>query len=214
MKSAIPQDVQMLILGFSILGGLFLVALVRIFQLSRSNRRMRLETAKMEKQAALQQLEITAIHHDAMSWRARAQRQFDALRSDLSHRLLQSEQGGARALADLDKTHQKALSEALVKISELEAELAAKPLALVPPPLPLPAALPKPQSLQQPALPALPAMETLRIQALESDLAMARAELAASKQQNAVLQRALLLARRKPAAALRKSHPRSSARNA
>ena len=49
-------------------------------------------------------------------------------------------------------------------------------------------------------------METLRVQALESELAAAKAEIALGKQQNSVLQRALLLARRKaPVAARRKS---------
>ena len=52
-------------------------------------------------------------------------------------------------------------------------------------------------------------METLRVQALESELAAAKAEIAYSKQQNAVLQRALLLARRKAPA---KSSQRSKAR--
>ncbi|WP_395752452.1 hypothetical protein [Prosthecobacter sp.] len=209
-----PQDVQMLIIGFSILVGLFLLSLVRIWLLSRSNRRMRVESAKMEKQTALQQIEITSIHHDAMSWRAKNQRQFDALRSDLSHRLAQADQGGVRALAELEKTHQTALSEALAKISELEAALAAKPAPSAPSPATVAAALPKPPPLQPPSLPALPAMETLRIQALESELASARAELSLSKQQNAVLQRGLLLARRRPAPAMRKSHLRNNARGA
>lgn len=212
MKSDMPQDVQILIIGFSISFGLFLVSLVRIFLLTRSNRRMRIESAKMEKQAALQQIEVTAIHHDSMSWRARTQRQFDALRSDLSHRLAQAEQGGAQALTELEKTYQKALSEAHASLSELEVALAAKPVAPVAAPIPEAAAAPAP--IQQPPLPALPAMETLRIQALEADLAAARAELALSKQQNSVLQRALLLARRKPAPAMRKSLPRSNARSA
>jgi hypothetical protein len=210
MKSDLPQDIQMLIIGLCVVGGLFLLSLVRIYLLTRSNRRMRVENVKMEKQAALQQIEITGMHHDSMSWRAKTQRQFDALRSDLVHRLQQADQGGARALAELEKTHQTALSEALAKISELEAALVAKPEASLAPVTPASQGLPKPP----PSLPALPAMETLRIQALESELASAKTELALSKQQNTVLQRALLLARRKPLAAMRKSSPRSTARSA
>lgn len=58
-------------------------------------------------------------------------------------------------------------------------------------------------------------METLRIQSLEAELAAAKAELATGKQQNASLQRALLLARRRlPVTAMRKSTPRSTARSA
>ncbi|MDB6006188.1 MAG: hypothetical protein JWR15_3175, partial [Prosthecobacter sp.] len=154
-------------------------------------------------------------HHDAMSWRAKTQRQFDALRSDLSHRLQQSDQGGAHALKGLEETHQKALSDALAQISELEAALAAKPAAAFSLPVPVPAPateskLPPPP----PSLPALPAMETLRLQSLESDLAAAQTELSLSKQQNAMLQRDLLLARRRtPATPMRKSTPRSTARS-
>ncbi|OYW27998.1 MAG: hypothetical protein B7Z47_06180 [Chthoniobacter sp. 12-60-6] len=212
MKSDLLQEIQVLTIILSVIAGLFLLSLGRIFTLSRANRRARLENEKMEKQVALQQLEVTGIHHDAMSWRAKTQRQFDALRSDLSHRLQQSDQGGMHALKDLEEAHQKALSTALARISELEAALAAKPAAAASLPVPAPAAeskLPPP-----PSLPALPAMETLRLQSLESDLAAAQTELALSKQQNAVLQRDLLLARRRtPATPMRKSTPRSTARS-
>ncbi len=216
MKSDLLQDIQALTIILSVIAGLFLLSLGRLFMLSRANRRVRLENAKMEKQVVLQHLEVTGIHHDAMSWRAKTQRQFDALRSDLSHRLQQSDQGGVHALKDLEEAHQKALSAALTRISELEAALAAKPAdaaaASRPPPAPAPAAeskLPPP-----PSLPALPAMETLRLQSLESELAAAQTELALSKQQNALLQRDLLLARRRtPANPMRKSTPRSTARS-
>ena len=123
MNSALTQDIQVWLSGLSIAAGLFLISLVRIFLLSRSNSRMRAENTKMEKQAVLQQVEVTSIHHDAMSWRAKIQRQFDALRSELSHRLQQSEKGGTHALNDFDEAHKKALA----KISELEAALSAKP---------------------------------------------------------------------------------------
>ena len=205
MKSALPIDITLLQICLTLVSGLFLLALIRIFRLGSANRRMRAETEKMDKQAALQQIEVTAIHHDAMSWRAKTQRQFDALRADLSHRLQQSDQGSVHALKDLEESHQQVLVAALGKISVLEAALAAKPVAVAPPPPPAFVA-PKPQPPPPPVLPALPAMETLRVQALESELAAAKAEIALGKQQNSVLQRALLLARRKaPVAARRKS---------
>ncbi len=215
MNRELPQDILIfLVIGFIIVTGLFLLSLIRMVRLSRSNKRMLIENAKMEKQAVLQQMEVTSIHHDAMSWRARLQRQFDALRGDLSHRLQQADQGGAHALKELDAIHQQTLAVALARISELEATLAAKPAAVAASALPPPVAtaLPKPPP---PSLPALPAMETLRIQSLESELAAAKAELDAAKQQNSALQRTLLLSRRRtPAAPMRKSTPRSMARSA
>jgi hypothetical protein len=213
MNSELPQDVLVLLIGLSIVAALFLLSLVRIFRLSRANSRMRVEIAKMEKQSVLQQLEVTSVHHDAMSWRAKTQRQFDALRSDLSHRLLQVDQGGANALKEMDAVHQQTLAVALAKISELEAALAAqsKPATPALPP-PFTAALPKPPPA---SLPPLPAKDTLRIQSLESELAAAKAEIASTRQQNSVLQRALLLARRRATVpAMRKSTPRGSVRSA
>lgn len=213
MNSEMPQDLQALIIGLSIVSGLFLLSLVRTFRLLRANHRMEVEIARMEKQAVLQQLEVTSVHHDAMSWRAKTQRQFDALRSELSHRLQQVDQGGANALKEMDAVHQQTLAVALAKISELEAALAAQPkpaAAALPPPFT--AALPKPPPA---ALPPLPAMDTLRIQSLESELAAAKAEIASARQQNSALQRALLLARRRmPAPAMRKSPPRGTVRSA
>lgn len=212
MNSALSQDIQVWLLGLSIVAGLFLISLIRIYRLSRSNSRLRLENAKMTKQSVLQQMEVTSIHHDAMSWRAKTQRQFDALRSEFSHRLQQSDQGGLHALKGLDEAHQKALTEALAKISELEAALAAKPAATAPPPPPALALLPKPPPSP---VPAVPVMDTQRIQTLESELAVTKAELAASRQQTSALQRALLLAKRRmPATAMRKSSPRGAARSA
>lgn len=215
MNSELPQDLQALIIGLSIVSGLFLLSLVRTFRLLRANHRMEVEIAKMEKQAVLQQMEVTSVHHDAMSWRAKTQRQFDALRSELSHRLQQVDQGGANALKEMDAVHQQTLAVALAKISELEAALAAQPkpaAAALPPPFT--AALPKPPPPPA-ALPPLPAMDTLRIQSLESELAAAKAEIASARQQNSALQRALLLARRRvPAPAMRKSPPRGTVRSA
>lgn len=215
MNSELPQDLQALIIGLSIVTGLFLLSLVRTFRLLRANHRMEIEIAKMEKQAVLQQLEVISVHHDAMSWRAKTQRQFDALRSELSHRLQQVDQGGANALKEMDAVHQQTLAVALAKISELEAALAAQPKPAAPAfPPPFTAALPKPPPPPA-SLPSLPAMDTLRIQSLESELAAAKAEIASARQQNSALQRALLIARRRtPAPAMRKSSPRSTVRSA
>jgi hypothetical protein len=210
MNSELPQDVLVLLIGLSIVTGLFSLSLVRTFRLLRANNRMEDEIEKMEKQSVLQQLEVTSVHHDAMSWRAKTQRQFDALRSELSHRLHQVDQGGANALKEMDAVHQQTLAVALAKISELEAALAAQPkLAAAALPPPFTAALPKA------SLPPLPAMDTLRIQSLESELAATKAEIAIARQQNSALQRALLLARRRaPVPAMRKSTPRGAVRSA
>ncbi|MDB6004766.1 MAG: hypothetical protein JWR15_1753, partial [Prosthecobacter sp.] len=54
MKSDLLQDIQVLTIILSVIAGLFLLSLGRIFMLSRANRRVRLENAKMEKQVALQ----------------------------------------------------------------------------------------------------------------------------------------------------------------
>ena len=211
MNSELPQDVLVLLIGLSIVSGLFLISMVRTFRLLRANHRMEVEIAKMEKHSVLQQLEVTAVHHDAMSWRAKTQRQFDALRSELSHRLLQVDQGGANVLKEMDAVHQQTLAVALAKISELEAALSAKPAAVALPSLVTPA-LPKPPP---PSLPGLPAVDSLRVQSLEAELAAAKAEIASGRLLNATLQRALLLARRKVSVpATRKSATRSTVRSA
>ena len=207
MLQTLSHDVQLMLIGLTVLGGLFLISMIRTFVLLRDNGRMRRECEKMEKQAVEQQIELTAVHHDAMSWRAKTQRQFDALRGELSHRLLQSEQSNRHAQQGLDTAQAKSLASALAKIAELEARLAAKPVPASPP---KPPAFAKPA---EPSLPALPAMETLRLQSLEAELAAAKAELAAHRQQNAALQRTLLLARRRQPAP-RKNGVRGMARSA
>ncbi len=185
------QDIQILLISLTMVCGLFLMSLFRLFYLSNSNKRLGAVSAKLEKQAVLKEVELTAIQHEAMSWRAKTQRQFDALRSEFSHRLQQSDQGGLHVLKEWEEAQKKELSAALAKISELEAALSAKPTAV------------------------LPAKEILRIQSLESELAAAKAEIASGRQQNAVLQRDLLLSRRRaPAPAMRKSSLRSAVRSA
>ncbi|MFN0075060.1 MAG: hypothetical protein ACKVY0_01165 [Prosthecobacter sp.] len=208
MFQTLSHDVQLLLIGLTVLSGLFLIAMIRTFVLLRDNDRMHSECTKMEKQALEQQIELTAIHHDAMSWRAKTQRQFDALRGDLSHRLLQSEQSNQHAQQGLDVAQSQSLTAMLAKITELEARLAAKPAPAAPSKPPAPAFAKPAES----SLPSLPAMETLRLQSLEAELAATKAELTAHRQQNAALQRTLLLARRRQPA-LRKSGTRGMARN-
>ncbi|MBB5031511.1 hypothetical protein [Prosthecobacter vanneervenii] len=198
MNKELSQDVMAMIIGLSIVSIMFLLSLGRMLALYRSNRRLSAEGVKMNKQLAIQEMEVTGAHHDSKSWRAKMQRQFDALRAELSTQLVQTEMNGAHALKELDKACQQVLTNsdakaaelaaAKIKISELEAALAVKPVAVPPPP---------PPSVPKPALPALPAMETLRIQALETELAAVKSELALAKQQNASLQLTALLARRK-----------------
>jgi hypothetical protein len=189
MNSSLPQDLQIWLVGLSIVSGLFLLSLFRLFLLSRSNRRLRAVSARMEKQTALQQMEVTGIHHEAMSWRAKTQRQFEALRSDFSHRLQQSDQGGLHALREGDAAQKKALAAAHAHISELEAALSTKRAAA--------------------------AAEAQRSRSLESELAAARAEITSGRQQNVVLQRDLLLTRRRLSApAVRKSPLRGMVRSA
>lgn len=181
----ILQDVSFLQLLLWISAALLMLALVRIFTLSGQNRRMRKDNAKMENWAIAQQAELTAIHHDAQSWRARTQRQFDALRSELSARLEQSERSNQYASEQVNAAREKALADAHARVAELETQLAAAESGrFTSPP-------------STPAIPALPAMETLRLESLASELQMVRDEAETRRQQNAALQRSLLMARRK-----------------
>lgn len=200
MPFSLPHDPQILLIALSITGLLLFIALIRILLLARANRRMRKEAAPLLKQSQLQQIELTGIHHDAMSWRAKLQRQFDALRVDLSHQLVQSEKSNQHGQRTLDVALQQKFDSLHAQISDLEAKLAAasaRPAAVM---------LPPPRMVE-PALPSLPAMDTLRIQSLETELAHAKAELAAGRQRSAALERTLLLARRR-AAPIRKNGSR------
>lgn len=186
MNRALPQDPQIWLIGLSIVSALFLLSLARLFLLSRSNRRLRAVSARMEKQTALQQMEVTGIHHEAMSWRAKTQRQFEALRGEFSHRLQESEQGGAQAVKAWDEAQKQGLAAAHAHMAELEAALSSKRSA-----------------------------EAVRMRSLESELAAAREEIASGRQQNAVLQHALRLSRRRGAVpAMRKNSLRGMVRSA
>jgi hypothetical protein len=92
---SLPQivlDAPTLKLILSIVGGLLLIAMVRITFLLRTNSRLRDSTAKMEKQVLTQHQEILAVRQDSNAWRGELQRMFDAFRAEFSKRLTESEQ--------------------------------------------------------------------------------------------------------------------------
>jgi hypothetical protein len=88
----IPLDPPALKLMLCIVGGLLLIAMVRIIFLLRTNTRLRESTSKMEKQVLTQHQEILAVRQDSNAWRGEIQRMFDAFRAEFSKRLAESEQ--------------------------------------------------------------------------------------------------------------------------
>lgn len=91
----IPQialDVPTLKLSISVVGGLLLIAMVRIVFLLRTNKRLSESTAKMEQQVLLQHQEILSVRSDSNAWRGELQRMFDAFRAEFSKRLAESEE--------------------------------------------------------------------------------------------------------------------------
>ncbi len=91
---SLPQivlDTPTLKLILCIVGGLLLIAMVRIIFLLRTNSRLRDSTAKMEKQVLTQHQEILAVRQDSNAWRGELQRMFDAFRAEFSNRLVESE---------------------------------------------------------------------------------------------------------------------------
>ena len=184
MLNSILQDASFLVLLLCITGGLFLISLVRIFLLSQQNQRLRRDAAKMEKLAAEQQSDIIATQHDTASWRAKAQRQFDALRAEFTARLDQSVSGTQHAQTQLDESWQQKLEDANTRIRDLELALTAASTQLI----------------TQPAIPPLPAIETLRVEALETELAALKAALVTAQQQNFALKLSSFMARRRQAA--------------
>jgi len=88
----IPLDPPALKLFLCIVGGLLLIAMVRILFLLRTNNRLRESTSKMEKQVLTQHQEILAVRQDSNAWRGETQRMFDAFRAEFSKRLAESEQ--------------------------------------------------------------------------------------------------------------------------
>jgi hypothetical protein len=184
MLNSILQDASFLVLLFWISGGLFVISLVRIFLLSQQNQRLRRDAAKMEKLAAEQQSDIIATQHDTASWRAKAQREFDALRAEFTAQLDHSVSGTQHAQTQLDESWQQALEDANTRIRDLEVALTAAST----------------QVITQPAIPTLPAIETLRVEALETELAALKAALVTAQQQNFALKLSSFMARRRQAA--------------
>lgn len=178
------QDVSFLQLLLWIVSGIFLLSLGRIWSLGHQNRQIAKDVAKMENWAIAQQAELVSVHHDSQSWRAKTQRQFDAIRADMTARLEQAERGNTHAQKLADSGQEKALVTAMARINELEAKLAEAKKA--------PAWAPT-----APISPPLPAIETLELESLQAELASVQADAAVQRQQNGDLQRALLLARRK-----------------
>ena len=88
----IALDVPTLQLGLTIVGGLLLIAMVRIMFLLRTNSRLRDSTSKMEQQVLQQHHEILSVRSDSNAWRGELQRMFDAFRAEYSKRLEESEQ--------------------------------------------------------------------------------------------------------------------------
>lgn len=182
-----------LLLG--IVGVLLAISCVRLFLLFRANRRMRLEIARMQKQSASLHHDLSAMRHDARSWREKMQRQFDALRADFAAKAEQTSRTQAGLLKSLEETLQQA--PAAIPAPAIVAPSADAPKA------------PSPTSAAAP-VPTLPAIETLRAEALTSEIAALKDQLESSRQQCSTLQRSLALSRRRVAPAARLRSSRSS----
>jgi hypothetical protein len=194
MLNSILQDASFLVLLLCISGGLFLISLVRIFLLSQQNHRLRRDAAKMEKLAAEQQSDIIATQHDTASWRAKAQREFDALRAEFTAQLDHSVSGTQHAQSQLVESWQQKLEDANTRIRDLEVALTAAST----------------QVITQPAIPTLPAIETLRVEALETELAALKSALVTAQQQNFALKLSSFMARRRRQAAPRRAGARTA----
>ena len=90
--SQIALDVPTLKLSLAIVGGLLLIAMVRIVFLLRTNSRLRESTAKMEQQVLNQHQALLSVRTDSNAWRGELQRMFDSFRAEFSKRLDESEQ--------------------------------------------------------------------------------------------------------------------------
>lgn len=126
---SLPQivlDAPTLKLILCIVGGLLLIAMVRITFLMRTNNRLRESTAKMEKQVLTQYQEILAVRQDSNAWRGEFQRTFDAFRAEFSNRLAESEQ----RYQDIQQRYENATKPAVAKA----------------PPPPTPAVVPVPKA--------------------------------------------------------------------
>ncbi len=90
--SKIALDLPMLKLSLAIVGGLLIIAMVRIMFLLRTNSRLRDSTSKMEQQVLNQHQALLSVRSDSNAWRGELQRMFDSFRAEFSKRLEESEQ--------------------------------------------------------------------------------------------------------------------------
>jgi hypothetical protein len=90
--SQITLDPPVLTLALSIVGGLLLIAMVRILFLLCTHKRLHEATQKMEKQLLAQHNQILFVKQDSNAWRVEIQRMFDAFRAEYAKRLEESEQ--------------------------------------------------------------------------------------------------------------------------
>lgn len=118
----ITLDAPMLKLLLCIVGGLLLLAMVRILFLLRTNSRLSIAAAKMEKQVLVQHQEILAVRQDSNAWRGETQRMFDAFRAEFSKRLSESEQ------------RYQQIQERTTMVTKPPAPAAASAVATIPPP--------------------------------------------------------------------------------
>lgn len=150
----LPQinlDAPTLKLILAIVGGLLLIAMVRILFLLRTNRRLLESTGKMEKQVLAQQSAIMEARQDSNAWRGELQRMFDAFRAEFSSRLVESEQ----RCKDIQQRY-----DAVAKPAAVTAPPAAPPAFTAPPPPFVPPSFSKPASvLEELVLPATTAVE-------------------------------------------------------
>lgn len=126
----LPLDPPTLKLILCVVGGLLLIAMIRILFLLRTNKRLRESTEKMEKQVLTQQNEILATRQDSNAWRGELQRMFDAFRAEYSNRLVEAEQ----RYQELQKRQDAAAKPAAVK-------------TFFAPPPPPPTAAPQPEAI-------------------------------------------------------------------
>lgn len=184
---SLSLDASSLQILLAVVGFLLLCSIFRIIQVARDNRRMSREIDRLERAESEQRQEVETRLREAESWREGMRRHLDTLRTDFNARLQQSEAGNLRVQQQLDSLLEEMLKAPQTRKLNTEKPRQTHPTQVTPPSI-TPAA---------PTLPALPALETLRLQALESDLNSARAEIASLRQKNAHLQSSLLLARRR-----------------
>jgi len=211
------QEEQLMFIGLCVVGGLFLVACIRILVLRRRERKLLDQTDTLEAEIRDQQQQIMVIRQESNTWRTEMQRQFDAFRSDATRRYGEAElrsmdiqkrfdtateQHERRTFelqASLDAARRMCseLPTAKARIIELEKMLTPDHSSLVSSNGSINDREMKSLAAATKAvsnLPVLPSMEALQSQPAESAVP---SELAEVQQRNAELQRALLLARRR-----------------